>query len=198
MTKSVYDVVTEQVLEQLEAGVVPWHRPWSASGGVPTSMSSGKAYRGINPFLLACSPAAGGSPWWGTYKHIEQLGGQVRKGEKGTLVVFWKQLRVEPSAEERAAGVKVKVVPMLRYFKVFNAGQADGLPAKFYPEVVEGAAFDPIGAAEEIVAGWGSKPTIGHGRRDGRSDALGRCRNPSADHPPVGGLPGVVGQGAQG
>lgn len=156
---SVYDIVTEKVLAQLEAGVAPWHRPWKASGGVPLSMSSGKAYRGINPFLLVCTSSAAGytSPYWGTYKQIVSLGGLVRKGEKGTLVVFWKQLKFDdPNAPKGE-----KIVPMLRYYNVFNADQADTLPAKYHPaedEAVE--EFDPIETAENIVANWKGRPLI--------------------------------------
>lgn len=159
----VYEEITAQVLEQLAAGVVPWHRPWAVQGGgLPVSMSSRRPYRGVNVFLLACSAGAHGwtSSWWGTYRQIQELGGQVRKGEKSTLVVFWKRLRVEPSEAERAAGVKVKVVPMLRIFRVFNACQADGLPERFFPAAAEGSAFDPVAECEAIAAGYVDGPEL--------------------------------------
>ena len=162
-TTSVYDIVTEQILAQLEAGTVPWHRPWKASG-VPVSMSTRKPYRGVNPFLLAMSADAGGwsSPWWGTYKHIEQLGGQVRRGERSTLVVFWKTGTRDLTAEEKAAGKSARWA-VLRYFRVFNAEQADGLPARFHPAAEEeGRQFDPIAEAELIVKGWDDGPEIVH------------------------------------
>src|ERR1035441_4252121 len=83
---SVYSIVTEQILKQLESGVAPWHRPWTAQ--VPKNLVSGRGYRGINVFLLASNGY--GSPYWLTYKQATERGGHVRKGEHGTKIVFWK------------------------------------------------------------------------------------------------------------
>src|SRR5678816_359014 len=83
---SVYSIVTEQIIKQLEAGVAPWHRPWTTQ--VPKNLVSDRAYRGINVFLLSASGY--GSPYWLTYKQARERGGHVRKGQHGTTVVFWK------------------------------------------------------------------------------------------------------------
>ena len=83
---TVYQIVTEQILKQLEAGVAPWHRPWTTQ--LPKNLVSNKHYRGINVFLLASSGY--GSPYWLTYKQATERGGHVRKGEHGTKIVFWK------------------------------------------------------------------------------------------------------------
>ncbi len=87
---TVYDVITGKVIEKLEAGTVPWHKPWNAETGAPRNLTSGRPYRGINIFLLGCQSDA--SPFWGTYKQITELGGHVRKRERGSPVVFWKWL----------------------------------------------------------------------------------------------------------
>jgi len=161
--RDVYEIVTAQILEQLEAGTVPWHQPWRASAGLPMSMSTRKEYRGINPFLLAITANAKGysSPFWGTYKVISELGGQVRKGEKSTLVVFWKtynKTETDDQGDERESKRFV-----LRYFSVFNAEQADGLPAWCHPALEEiSNDVQPIEACESIVSGYVGRPMIQH------------------------------------
>lgn len=155
-----YTAVTDQIIALLEAGTAPWRKPWAATGGMPVSLSTGKAYRGINPFLLQMSAALNGytSPFWGTYKAITDKGGQVRKGERSTVVVFWKTY---PDKTEVDAKGNPKLRFVLRAFRVFNAEQADGLnlPA---PEQTT-AEHTPIQACEQIVAGYVNGPRITHG-----------------------------------
>ena len=144
----VYEIVTEQVIAALEAGTVPWHQPWNAIGGEPKSLSSRKSYRGVNTFLLSTSAMTAGydSPWWVTYKQASERGGQVRKGEKSTLVVFWKMFK----GEDKVTG-KDKQIPMLRYFRVFNACQCDDLKVPAEPERREHL---PIESCETIANGY--------------------------------------------
>jgi antirestriction protein ArdC len=174
MSKSdeLYDQITATILAKLEEGVVPWHQPW-AGGQPPTSMSTGKPYRGINAFLLTFSQY--GSPWWGTYKQISERGGQVRKGEKSTVVVFWKRLVVDTTEAERAAGAgRKKIIPMLRHFNVFNACQADGLPERFYGAQDRGEGFDPLTEAEAVLEGYSDGPEVTYG-------GSRACYDPTAD-----------------
>ena len=79
---NVYELVTTKILDALEAGTVPWRTPWTAAGSVPRSLATGKAYRGINPFLLQMEAIANGytSPWWGTFDQIAERAGLVRSG----------------------------------------------------------------------------------------------------------------------
>ena len=77
---SVYDIVTERILSELETGVVPWRKPWRTLP--PANLVTKKTYRGINFFLLAL--AGYGSQFWLTYRQAQALGGNVRKGEHGT------------------------------------------------------------------------------------------------------------------
>lgn len=159
--QDVYAMVTDQVVKALESGTVPWRQPWQASG-FPKSMSTGKNYRGANVFLLGLTATTEGysSPWWGTYKQIEERGGQVRKGEKSTLVVFWKKgTYSKPDADGEASE---KSYVMLRYFRVFNAEQADGLPAKFYT-APDAQPIAPIDACDLIARGYIGRPPVGHG-----------------------------------
>ena len=163
MGKSVYEIVTEQILEQLDKGVIPWRKPW-AGGGEPANFVSKKAYRGINTWLLACSKYA--SPYWLTFNQVKDKGGNVRKGEKSSLVVFWKGLEVEDKDHEG----KVKTVPMLRYYRVFNVEQCDGLKV---PET-ETKEHDTIPECEALVGNMPMKPEVHHG--GGRA-----CYIPSED-----------------
>lgn len=83
----VYETITQQIIAQLEAGTIPWRRPWRTRG-VPRNLFSLKPYRGINVWLLLSRPYA--SPYWLTFRQANETGGTVRKGEKGTTIVLWK------------------------------------------------------------------------------------------------------------
>src|SRR5882762_9725268 len=82
---SVYEIVTEQVIRQLESGVAPWRKPWRTE--MPCNLVSGKEYRGMNVFLLGSQGHA--SRYWLTFNQANKLGGQVKKGEHSSLVTFW-------------------------------------------------------------------------------------------------------------
>lgn len=155
-----YGVVTDRIVAALKAGVVPWHRPW-ADGGGPRSLSTGKPYRGINIFTLSATAAIEGytSPWWTTFNQAKERGGMVRKGAKGTPVVFWKQIvREDPNDPD-----EVRRIPFLRYSTVFNSEQCDDLEV---PELDDLAAHEPIEVCEQIVKGFDRRhggPRLTHG-----------------------------------
>lgn len=137
----VEEIVTEKFIEALEKGVCPWQKPWKA-GSAPINIITGKAYRGINLFLLSLSPYS--SNVWGTYKQIAAKGGNVKKGEKSTLIIFWKMfVNLDKKTGEK------KNIPMLRYYNIFNADQCEGL------DLSEGESeeldFCPIQAAEDLA-----------------------------------------------
>lgn len=123
-----YERVTASILALIEkGGLLPWQKPWKGDSVWARSMSSGKLYNGINRWILTLTAEANGwSPWFGTYKQIEALGGQVRKGEKSQVAILWKPMtKMVDGQEEKFL--------MLRTFNVFSASQADGLPEKFFP-----------------------------------------------------------------
>ena len=174
----VYSIVTEQVIATLEAGTVPWHKPWSAEIGLPRNLTSGKAYRGINPFLLGCEAMARGfeSPYWLTYKQASERGGHVRKGESSSLVVFWKRLdpvkvRRNPETGDEEATLGASMV--LRYFRVFNVEQCDEIA---YPRnEITRHEWDGIAECDSIVTDYLRRgPLLVEG--DSRA-----CYQPSAD-----------------
>lgn len=123
----VYQVITDKIVEMLDAGTAPWHKPWNSETGMPLSMSTGRAYRGVNVFLLAMESAIKGytSPHWGTYNQIKARCGVDKldrweglAGQKATMVVLWKPIiKVDEETGKRAAFF------LLRTFNVFNADQ---------------------------------------------------------------------------
>lgn len=156
----VYSTVTNRIMELLEQGDIPWRKPWKASGGA-RSLISKRPYRGINQFLLNCSPY--GSPYWLTYKQALDKGGQVRKGEKSTVVVFWKWVD-RKEADDQADDAETSIygkVPLLRYYNVFNLEQVDGIEAP--KEEKPCNPFHPIEQAELIIRSMPSKPSVAYG-----------------------------------
>jgi antirestriction protein ArdC len=156
---SVYETITDRIITSLEAGVIPWRQEWRTSGkntGLPYNLVSGKPYRGINVFSLFCSGYA--SKGWCTYKQAQELGYQVRKGEKSSPVVFWKF----PDKKKVAVDGK-DATPFCKPYAVFNIEQLDGVPSELPFEVIE---FDPIEECERVTAAFmasASHPTLGHG-----------------------------------
>lgn len=178
--------VTQMFIASLEKGRVPWHKPWQASGGsAPRSLSTGRPYRGTNSMLLGISSfdREYESPWWGTYRQIAEMGGQVKKGEKGTEVIFYKPVEKEDDTLE-ADGVKKSRGMLLRSFTVFNASQCTGLPEK-YMKVEEDTRSDVerITECETVVEKFlaNNGPKLNHdgGDRAFYSPSLDRVAMPT-------------------
>jgi antirestriction protein ArdC len=151
--KTVYEIVTEQILDQLESGTIPWRKPWNTLG-LPTNAISGKAYQGINLLLLGFQSFP--TPYWVTFKQAKSLGGSVRKGEKSSVVTFWKLLETVEDGQK-------KKMPILRYYRVFNVAQCDGIKLPSHAQPVESTDIIPLAAADAIVEGWSDCPSIAHG-----------------------------------
>ena len=150
----VYDIITDRIIQKLEAGEIPWTKPWNHAGA-PANYVSKKPYRGINVFLLGMSGHA--SPYWLSFKQAQQLGGSVRKGEKGTPCIFWRLWKPGQDPHAQPGEVTDDKIPLLRYYTVFNSCQCDGLniPApEARPEI------NPIEAAEAIKANMPKPPAF--------------------------------------
>lgn len=156
-----YSEITRQITDMLQKGVVPWRSPILGQGkvGFPKNLDSKKPYRGVNVFILAFTAFAHGygSSYWLTFKQANAAGGSVKKGEKSSMVVFWKRFEVE----DKDTGEK-KQIPVMRYYRVFNVEQCEGIhspdAATFTP-----MPFTPIEAAEHLVEGYTDGPVIEHG-----------------------------------
>jgi antirestriction protein ArdC len=149
---SVPEIITESVLKQLEQGVAPWRKPWSSS--IPRNLISKKPYRGLNVFLLATQGY--GSPHWLTFNQAKQLGAHVRQREKSTLVSFWKFN--EYARENHDTGeLENKTSVLLRYYRVFNIEQCDGLKSLYGDDR---KPVNPIAECESIANQMPSAPRI--------------------------------------
>jgi len=132
----VYSKVTNKIIADLERGNLTWLHPWQsrhAAGHISRPLrAGGKAYRGVNILMLWASAMECGfnSPLWMTYRQAVELGGQVRKGEKGSLVVY-ADTYTKSGTDDNGADVEL-TVPFMKGYTVFNSEQVDGLPAHFY------------------------------------------------------------------
>ena len=114
MSNAVYQIITDKILESLESGTPPWRKPWN-SLGAPENAVSHRKYTGINAMLLGIAPYS--DPRWLTMHQTNQLNGRVTKGEKSSIVIFWKMYDRKSDAESDDQ----KQVPLLRFYRVFNA-----------------------------------------------------------------------------
>ena len=143
----IYKEVTDRIMAQLENGIIPWQKPWIASGSA-VSRATGKPYSLLNQMILG----RGGE--YLTFAQCQKEGGKIKKGAKSQMVVFWKW--VETEDEET---YEKKQVPFLRYFNVFHIDQCEGLKAKYTQELPETSA-DADQTAEAIIAGYIQKSGV--------------------------------------
>jgi len=163
--EKIYEMVTESIIAKLEQGIVPWRKTWQG-GMQPLSLASKKPYRGINNFLLSMQGYA--SPYWVTFNQVKKQKGTVKKGEKGTTIVFWKWIKFE----DKATG-EDKKVPLLRYFRVWNTDQCEGLKVPEW-QTIKPIDFNPILEAEKVVNGMPNAPEI-------RNEGTAACYNSELD-----------------
>jgi antirestriction protein ArdC len=152
---TVYEEVTNSIIEQLEKGAIPWQKPWVTDGSADKNVLTQKPYQGINRLILGMSGMAHGFtvPVWASFKQWQQLGGSVRKGEKGTKIVFYTPAeKVNKDGEKEAYAV-------LKAYWVFNASQVDGI--EITPVAVTEKPFTANQLAEERIIKTGAR--ISHG-----------------------------------
>ena len=165
MKTDIYQQVTDRMIQALEAGTVPWVRPWSkVSGlehdsGLPFNFDSGKHYNGINVLLLWAAQGALGYEHdaWLTFKQAKARGGNVRKGEHGARITFFKMYERDSKTQ---AGEKEKI-PVLRQYTVFNLAQCEGIDFEATASHPAPIVADHIPAADEYIAATGAR--IEHG-----------------------------------
>ena len=129
MKRDLYAEVSARIVAELEAGAAPWVKPWSATPGAntPCNAVSNRPYSGCNVVLLWMAQAAGyRTPRFLTFKQALELGGNVRKGERGTKVYFVKQLQVRDQGADDSSATRL--IPMMREYTVFNVDQCENLP----------------------------------------------------------------------
>ena len=137
-SKNVYEIITQKVIEKIEAGgLAPWQKPWQSANHRPANLITKKPYKGINAFLLALNEYE--SPYYLTYKQAKEKGGSVKKGEKASLVTYWQFLyfkneKLLPSKMSQAEKERIadKKIPLLKYYNVFNVEQCENVE---YPKI---------------------------------------------------------------
>lgn len=150
-----YEIVTQQIINQLEKGTVPWKQPWKhyLSPYAEQNLISRKPYRGINPLMLSLKNYP--DPFWLTYKQAQSLGGTVKKGEKGSTVVYWFF-----GEEKKEGSEKEKRFAFPKYYTVFNVAQCEGIDTpKIEPQK---DTFTPLEKAENILSSYPAPPPITH------------------------------------
>ncbi len=167
--KDVYTQITDKIVEQLEAGVRPWAKPWQAGhkdGPVTRPLRSiGVPYKGVNVINLWLTAEIKGfvSPYWMTYNQANELGGHVKKGEHGSLVVYADHFDRNKGECEPNSDVKNDQVWFMRGYTVFCADQCEGLPPHFYAA----PAGPPLPESERIAQAEAFFQTIGADIRHG-------------------------------
>jgi antirestriction protein ArdC len=135
--QDVYSRITNQIIEALEQGVKPWTQPWNAAhaaGHVSRPLRhNGQPYAGINVLTLWASAMTGhyAAPIWMTFKQAIELGGHVRKGEKGSPVVYADTMR-RTETDDATGDETERAIPFLKAYTVFNVEQIEGLPEHFH------------------------------------------------------------------
>lgn len=171
MKTDIYGCITAQIIKQLEQGVRPWMLPWSgshAAGSITRPLRcNGEPYNGINILMLwgramECGYAA---PIWMTFKQAQEFGGHVKKGEKGSMVVYASSITRSETNDQ--GDDEARSIPFLKAYTVFNIEQMEGLPAKFAPSTPLPLPLPPKvrnQRAESFFARTGADIRFGGGR----------------------------------
>jgi antirestriction protein ArdC len=160
--RTAYEVVTDRILAQLEAGTAPWHKPWgtrNADGSVamPKNLISGKVYRGIN--LLLTLSAGYESQYWLTFKQAKDLGGHVKAGEHSLPITFW---QFGKDTEEQDGETTERRWAFCRIYHIFNLQQCEIPGLDMTPSDGPKNTFNAIEACERVAAGYRG-PDVKHG-----------------------------------
>lgn len=191
-----HETVAEKLIEQLKTGTAPWQKPWvpgETNAFLPMNPTTGKRYKGINAMYLMAQGHSDSR--WMTYKQAAAAGAQVRKGEKGTPVQYWKfsdeqdkrDDNGQPALDGEGQPIKETVMlerPRVFFATVFNAEQIDGLP----PRQRSVEAWDAIARAETILDSSGAN--IQH---DGNNRAFYRPATDTIHLPDKGQFPSAAG-----
>lgn len=152
----VYTIVSDRIIAALDSDTIPWRKPWKGGAAEwPRNATTGRQYNGVNVWLLSLSSYS--DPRWLTYKQASALGGTVRRGERGTTIIFWNFIT------RTAENGKDKQTAFLRYYTVFNVEQCEGLPEAKLAALAPTVELQPVellAIAEAVVSGYPKAPRI--------------------------------------
>ena len=173
-TNAIYQAVTDTIIELLESHQQDWNKPWIAFGqdNDLARTTNGKYYRGINQFLLSFTLMNKGffKNVWLTYNQAKSMGGHIKKGEKSSLIVFYKRAyinaqkkyvppeQIEAMSKAQMKDSGIKSIPVLKLYRVFNVAQTEGLEADFYDVLPQEPLqdFDRDERAEALIRSTGA------------------------------------------
>ena len=161
MKQDIYQQVTDRIITQLEQGVVPWKSPYFSKVGFPRNFSTSRAYQGINVFLLGSLRYT--SPYFLTFIQAKELGGNVRKGERGSLVVKYGTYSTQEDEAPAQDDESAETRRFLKAYTVFNASQIEGIEFPAPENLPELTITEKTSRAREIVAGMPNAPIIREG-----------------------------------
>lgn len=170
--QTVYQQVTARIIHELEQGRLPWVQPWGLSPdmapvGLPHNGHTGNSYSGVNILLLWGAVFDWGYRFqsWLTYKQAQKLGGNVRKGEKSTSIVYADSFITKDERKAaREENRDPKRVPFLKRYRVFNIEQCEGLPQDLYADAPNLPECEQIPHAEKLIAATKADFRIGGDR----------------------------------
>ncbi len=145
----IYTRVTQKIIADLENGVRTWLKPWNAdhiAGRISRPLrANGTPYKGINVIMLWASAVEQGfgCPIWMTYRQAQGIGAQVRKGERGTLVVYADRIK-KSEVDEETGEASEREIPFMKGYTVFNCEQIDGLPPHYLAPAAAPPALSPL------------------------------------------------------
>jgi antirestriction protein ArdC len=145
-----YNKITSQITELMQQHGSDWTRPWTSTAGGPSNVLTGNHYKGINTLLLNLQANDKGyrRPYWATFKQWRMKGGKVRKGQQGTLCVFYKPIATDQPGEG------YKTFSIMKHFFLFNADQVEGVE---FPELEEPVAIEGrIHAVDDLINSTGA------------------------------------------
>jgi len=151
MENKIYQQVTDRIIAELESGAAPWIKPWKAGSAEDQNIISKKPYQGINRLILGMSGFA--MPYWASFKQWQDLGGSVKKGEKGTHIVFYSPISKDTVNPETGAAEQ-SIYHCLKSYVVFNAAQVEGIEFEQTKPVLPD--FNPVPALEDRILKTGA------------------------------------------
>ena len=159
MQNTIYQEVTDSIIQELEKGAAPWIKPWKSDNTCEKNIVSKKEYNGINRLILGMMTHFRGyqSPYYGSFKQWQEMGGTVKKGEKGIKIVFYKPVSKESITP--TGDVEKSAYACLKTYYVFNADQVEGI--EIAKPTVEPRVYNPAPALDDRILKTGAN--IKHG-----------------------------------
>lgn len=154
----IYKDVTDQVIKGLKVGLIPWKKAWTEET-LPKNFKSGRTYIGVNLWVLLAAPFD--SNLWLTFNQVKELGGSIKKGEKGTKICYWNVARKEVENGENGELTEKKIF-YLKTYTVFNSEQIQGIEFPSIHNTTGGVTFE---SAEQLISKYEGGPSVSHSNR---------------------------------